>query len=44
VPGGPAVAAWSPGGHTRRYWDRVTPEALRFVAQELRDPARRTGG
>ncbi|RJK96345.1 esterase [Vallicoccus soli] len=33
--GGPAVAAWAPGAHRRRYWDRVTPDALRFLAAAL---------
>ncbi len=35
VPGGPAVAAWDVGRHTRGYWDRVTPDAFRFVAEAL---------
>lgn len=35
IPDGPAVAQWDLGGHTRRYWDRVTPAALRFVGDLL---------
>ncbi len=35
VPGGVDVAAWSPGRHTRDYWNRVTPDALAFVGHRL---------
>jgi S-formylglutathione hydrolase FrmB len=35
VPGGTAVAAWAPGAHTRRYWNRVTPAAFAFVGHAL---------
>jgi hypothetical protein len=35
IPGGPAIAAWDLGGHTRAYWDRVTPAAFRFVGRLL---------
>lgn len=31
----PAVASWGKGDHTRGYWDRVTPEAFRFVGERL---------
>ena len=27
----PAIAAWAPGAHTRAYWNRVTPDAFRFL-------------
>lgn len=35
IPGGPAVASYAPGGHTRKYWNRVTPDAFRFVGSAL---------
>jgi Putative esterase len=35
VPGGPAIAAFSPGAHTRGFWNRVTPDALAFVGAAL---------
>jgi len=35
VPGGAAVAAFDLGKHTRRYWDRITPEAFRLVGERL---------
>lgn len=35
IPQGPAVAAWDKGGHTRVYWDRITPDAFRFVGTAL---------
>jgi S-formylglutathione hydrolase FrmB len=35
IPGGPAVAEWAPGAHTRGYWNRVTPDAFRFVGERL---------
>jgi dienelactone hydrolase len=35
VPGGPAIAGWGPGAHTRAFWDRVTPDLLRFVGTAL---------
>lgn len=35
VPGGPAVAAWAPGQHTRRYWNTVTPAAFAFAGHAL---------
>ena len=31
----PAVAAWDLGAHTRAYWNRVTPDALRFLGNLL---------
>ncbi len=31
----PAVAHFSPGGHTRHYWNSITPEAFRFVGRAL---------
>ncbi len=35
VPKGPAIAEWGKGAHTRRYWDRVTPDAFRFLGRQL---------
>jgi hypothetical protein len=35
IPGGPAVAAWAKGAHTRGYWDRITPDVLRFIGAAL---------
>jgi S-formylglutathione hydrolase FrmB len=35
IPGGPAIADYSPGGHTRDYWNRVTPAAFAFVGTAL---------
>jgi S-formylglutathione hydrolase FrmB len=35
VPGGPAIASYAPGAHTRGYWDTVTPAAFAFVGQAL---------
>ena len=35
IPGGPAIARYDPGGHTRKYWNRVTPDAFRFVGAAL---------
>jgi hypothetical protein len=35
VPGGPAIAAWADGAHTRGYWNRVTPAAFVFVGRAL---------
>lgn len=35
IPGGPAVADYAPGGHTRTYWNTVTIDALRFVGERL---------
>jgi hypothetical protein len=35
VRGGPAVAAFDLGGHTREYWNRVTPAAFAFVGRAL---------
>jgi S-formylglutathione hydrolase FrmB len=31
----PEVAAWSSGGHTREFWNRVTPAAFALVARHL---------
>lgn len=31
----PAIAAWAKGDHERGYWDRITPDALRFVGEAL---------
>ena len=31
----PAVAAWDLGAHTRAYWNRITPDAFRFVGEAL---------
>ncbi len=31
----PAVAHFSPGGHTRHYWNSVTPEAFTFIGRSL---------
>ncbi len=39
IPGGPAVAAFSPGAHTRGYWNRVTPDAFAFIGTALASPA-----
>jgi S-formylglutathione hydrolase FrmB len=33
--GRPAIARWGEGGHTRRYWNRITPEAFAFVGGRL---------
>lgn len=36
IPGGPAIAAYADGaGHTRGYWNTVTPDALTFVGAAL---------
>ena len=35
IPGGPAIAAYAPGAHTRRYWNRITPDAFAFVGRSL---------
>ena len=35
IPGGPAIESYSPGAHTRGYWNRVTPEAFRYIADSL---------
>ncbi len=35
IPGGPAVAAYAPGAHTRGYWNRVTPDAFAFIGSSL---------
>ncbi len=35
IPRGPAVAAWDLGAHTRDYWNRITPDAFRFIGQRL---------
>ena len=35
IPGGPAVAAYAPGAHTRGYWNTVTPAAFAFVGHAL---------
>ena len=36
IPGGPAVAAYASGAHTRSYWNTVTPAAYAFVGHALR--------
>ena len=33
--GDPAIAAWGKGAHTRRYWNRINPEAFEFVGRAL---------
>lgn len=35
IPGGPAIAAYSKGAHTRGFWDRITPDAFAFIAAAL---------
>ena len=35
IPGGPAVASYAPGAHTRGYWNTVTPAAFAFVGRAL---------
>ncbi len=35
IPGGPAIAEFAPGGHTRSYWNTVTVDALSFVGRSL---------
>jgi S-formylglutathione hydrolase FrmB len=35
IPGGPAVATFAPGAHTRGYWNTVTPAAFSFVGRAL---------
>jgi hypothetical protein len=35
IPGPPAIVEFAPGGHTRGYWNRVTPDALAFVGGRL---------
>jgi pimeloyl-ACP methyl ester carboxylesterase len=31
----PALARWEAGGHTRPYWNRITPEAFAFIGDRL---------
>ncbi len=31
----PEIAAWAKGDHTRGYWDRITPDAFRFIGEAL---------
>ncbi len=31
----PATASWDLGGHTRHYWNRITPDAFRFIGERL---------
>ena len=31
----PEVASWQPGGHTREFWNRVTPAAFELVGRHL---------
>lgn len=31
----PVTASWQPGGHTRAYWNRVTPAAFALVGERL---------
>jgi poly(3-hydroxybutyrate) depolymerase len=40
ITGGPAIAAYDDGGHTRGYWNTVTTAALTFVGESLGDPGR----
>ena len=35
IPGGPAIAAYAPGAHTRGYWNRITPDAFAFIGTGL---------
>lgn len=35
IPGGPAIASFSPGAHTRGFWNRITPDAFAFVGNAL---------
>lgn len=35
IPGGPAVAGFGPGRHTRGYWNTVTPAAFEFIGRSL---------
>ena len=35
IPGGPAIAAYAPGAHTRGYWNRITPDAFAFIGAGL---------
>jgi dienelactone hydrolase len=35
IPGGPAIASFTPGAHTRDFWNRVTPAAFAFAASAL---------
>jgi S-formylglutathione hydrolase FrmB len=37
IPGGPAIADFSLGAHTRAYWDRITPDAFAFIGAALDD-------
>ncbi|MGL5859570.1 MAG: alpha/beta hydrolase-fold protein [Angustibacter sp.] len=32
---GPVIASWQDGGHTRAYWNRVTPAAFTLIGQQL---------
>lgn len=35
LPSPPAAGGYSPGGHTRGYWNRITPAAFTFLATAL---------
>ena len=35
LPAPPVISAHAPGGHTRQYWNSVTPDAFSFVARAL---------
>ncbi len=35
IRGGPAIAAYAPGAHTRGYWNRITPDAFAFIGRAL---------
>jgi S-formylglutathione hydrolase FrmB len=37
LPEPPAILDLAPGGHTRGYWNRVTPDAFAFVGARLAD-------
>lgn len=35
IPGGPAIAGFGPGRHTRGYWNTVTDDAFAFIGESL---------
>ena len=45
LPGPPRISGHAPGGHTRRFWNSVTPEAFAFVgARRSRPDGSHRGG
>jgi hypothetical protein len=35
LPEPPEITAWAPGAHTRKYWNRITPDAFAFIGRAL---------